>query len=254
MCVHSPWSCANTSRECSFRLCAISSYGPECSPAPWAINTRALRGREERKQFTQGFKSTNAHMHSCFFVHFYLLKCWHNLYWNIQELMDLKVKLDFFFLKSCRDGGRRPSVPLSWHVPEIHQLQKPLRGNLATWPDAARNRPLTAKYVRRWLKTDRSHVLQVNQVHFKCDSQFNQPGNAIKIYWCWTIYFVTVSVSLLHRADIFADPYPAVSDLSPTRSCSGFTLTAFRRRFPPRQAALQWTSDYGEAAIKTTVG
>ena len=46
MCVlgDSPWSCANTSRDSSFSLCAISSYGPQCSPAPWAMNTRALRG------------------------------------------------------------------------------------------------------------------------------------------------------------------------------------------------------------------
>lgn len=44
----SPWSCANTSRESSFSLCASSSYGPECSPAPWAMKTKALakgRGR-----------------------------------------------------------------------------------------------------------------------------------------------------------------------------------------------------------------
>lgn len=27
----SPWSCANTSRDSSFSLCAISSYGPLCS-------------------------------------------------------------------------------------------------------------------------------------------------------------------------------------------------------------------------------
>lgn len=44
---HSPWSCANTSRDSSFSLWAISSYGPLCSPAPWAINTRALKGNKK---------------------------------------------------------------------------------------------------------------------------------------------------------------------------------------------------------------
>lgn len=40
------WSCANTSSDTSFSLWATSSYGPLCSPAPWATNTRALREKE----------------------------------------------------------------------------------------------------------------------------------------------------------------------------------------------------------------
>lgn len=46
----SPWSWANASRESSFSLWASSSYGPQCSPAPWAMKTMALAKRMKQRK------------------------------------------------------------------------------------------------------------------------------------------------------------------------------------------------------------